>query len=288
MNKQTIGFIVAVVVLSLLLLVTLICYFVEPAKAACQTMIVDMMCNTKQLGKGNMILLWGSHDYRGISKWNSSAFSSAEEYGQYWGDFNQAKLKIALQRIMKLDTGTKVLSSRNKKICLHFRCSDIPFNRHQLYPLLSRSYFSFVKDILDAQYPDHEMYISFCPDNKPVLRYNIYPDLCNQYKSAIESYLGRSCTILCESIRDTWKFMLECEALVSTGGSFSFVPGVLKGTSFITPRLYGDVPLKKNFDLDHLHQHVSWTMYDRAGSDIIPHSDIDDYSTFDYHAYLNN
>ncbi len=46
----------------------------------------------------------------------------------------------------------------------------------------------------------------------------------------------------CElSPRRTYNSMLAAQVLVSTGGSFSFVPGMIKGKRFVSPTLLGDV-----------------------------------------------
>ena len=81
-----------------------------------------------------------------------------------------------------------------------------------------------------------------------------------------------------------WRAMRGAAVLVSTGGSFSFVPGVAAagGRVFVSPYLAGDERLDRRYA--ELQSLVHWTMWPSFAT--IPHETVDDYATFDYNASL--
>ena len=114
---------------------------------------------------------------------------------------------------------------------------------------------------------------------------------CSEYANKIiewglQNDLNMSKDIVCLSSEyETYKNLLSCKILVSTGGSFSFIPGIIKALEnkefFISPLFYTEDKdnLKTDQWYNELVNKVHWTMYNKKP---ILHSSIKDYNTFEY------
>ena len=89
---------------------------------------------------------------------------------------------------------------------------------------------------------------------------------------------------ICISNKETYSIMLGCKVLISTGGSYSFIPGITKGKNYISPSNIGEVNEKFLEIWKDIHKKVHWTMWDKF--DKISHKNLD-YNTFDYKNYSN-
>ena len=104
---------------------------------------------------------------------------------------------------------------------------------------------------------------------------------CSEYSSTIKSWLedytGLDISIdnSCQSVKETYEIFLGSKMLISTGGSFSFIPGITKDVDFISPSLLGENPSEGFQDL---YKKVHWTMWEKF--DKITHNV--DYETYIY------
>ena len=166
---------------------------------------------------------------------------------------------------------------------VHFRCSDVPFSRHDEYFLLPRRYFDRVRQWLGARRSDWDsIVILSCPE-LPAAGAPASPlaaARCGDFVDVIAGWLGGAATICKRDSAVALGAMLGAAALVSTGGSFSFAAGVARGDgAFFAPSLagVGDFP-----EAARLAAAVPWAStgtHDRLG-----HGCVDDYATFDYAA----
>lgn len=228
-------------------------------------------------GVGNKLLL---HASGSVFTWEPTRHKSAEEYANYWNPGMNPEVQDKLRtRLPK--------PGRPKNIAVvHFRCSDVPFTKHASYCLLPIDYFRFVATEILARHVDKITIVTCAAHNRHELA-----DKCTIYTNTIQKWLSDFTGLrvdidyTCMSIEDTMQLFIDAKVLVSTGGSFSFCPGVLKGKNFITPSLMGTLSEEHGNDIRFrdLHRLVSWEMWKEFGH--IPHSV--DYSTFDYQLTSN-
>ena len=210
---------------------------------------------------------------KGKGCWNPSYFSNTKKYAEFW----KKKIPALKEQLVKIEV-TPNNHYQNTAI-IHFRCSDVPFIKHRHYPLLPKKYFKFISKQL-YKYNINKIIIMTCnTHNKHLLADKKCPEYSNIIKRWLGKYLNINIKIdnSCMSVKDTYAAFLGCKVLVSTGGSFSFIPGLLKGKHFISPTLYGEN--SGDYKKSSLHKHVHWTMWDKYPN--IPQKDID-YSTFNY------
>tara|TARA_X000000950_G_scaffold214102_1_gene257563 strand:+ start:15099 stop:15905 length:807 start_codon:yes stop_codon:yes gene_type:complete len=192
--------------------------------------------------------------------WNPAYSKSGSEYAVMW---RQAvpSAKARLQR-----QGIHPCASVRNAAIVHLRCSDVPFNGHPEYPLLPRAYYEYVAGHIRASNVCRVIILN-CTGHKTHPRAEIE---CPQIARKIAGWLRvalkdteRPIDIpdepVCAPMRSSINQMLGCGLLISTGGSFSFVPGILKGTAFVTPSLCG----KKEPNDPDTHAKVHWTMWPR-------------------------
>ena len=170
---------------------------------------------------------------------------------------------------------------------IHLRCSDVPFVRHIDYHLQTSEYYTFVFDIL-KKHNIKKVKIMLCTQHGTNDLANIK---CSEYANKIiewglQNDLNMSKDIVCLSSEyETYKNLLSCKILVSTGGSFSFIPGIIKALEnkefFISPLFYTEDKdnLKTDQWYNELVNKVHWSMYNKKP---ILHSSIKDYNTFEY------
>ena len=229
---------------------------------------VDPLTRVNVLGYGNNLLMAISGS---VCAWEpDNLFDSAETYADYWNPGINPELQHQLRALLPKP-------GRSKNIAVvHFRCSDVPFVKHEAYCLLPKDYFRFVATEILARHVD-KITIVTCAAHK---RHKL-ADKCPIYTYTIQKWLSDFTGLpvdiddTCMSIDDTMQLFIDAKVLVSTGGSFSFCPGMIKGKNFITPSLLGT---RDGIRFRDLHRLVSWTMWKEF--DHIPHSV--DYSTFDY------
>ena len=166
---------------------------------------------------------------------------------------------------------------------VHFRCSDVPFSRHDEYFLLPKRYFESARAWLDARRGtwDNVVVLS-CPE-LPAAGAPASPlaaSKCPAFRETIVSWLGAAgATTLClREPKDALSAMMGAAALVSTGGSFSFAAGIGRGDgAFFAPSLAGIGDFPEAAKLASVVPWASSGTHDRVG-----HGCVDDYASFDY------
>lgn len=167
-----------------------------------------------------------------------------------------------------------------KEAVLHIRCSDAPFVKHAGYTLLPQGYFKFVADQLMSK-SIRTVHLLMCSHHR---KHPLADSKCPEFASTIRNWLldrGMSHVshAMCLSEAATIAAMCSAKALVSTGGTFSFIAGVLKPVGgFISPLLGAHINITDCFIRD-MAARVHWTMWPGRP---IPHSAIEDYATFNY------
>lgn len=216
--------------------------------------------------------LWEPEGYRWKNK-------DSKYYADFWNK-KSSEVKEMLSKKIKPNEDFK------NKAVIHFRCSDSPFNRLGGYYLMKKEYYSEVAKILEKEDID-EIYFMNCSHwGKSFGGINNTEVYCNDYIETITEWLKELTDIkinsnkICTNIFDSYSIMWGAKILVSTGGSFSFVPGVLKGKKFITPRNLTSTEKKR---VKNLKDQVHWKMVEDFNH--IEHGKIKDYATFDYKNY---
>ena len=216
--------------------------------------------------------------------WNPAGIDwigkSSKQYSEKWNS-----LTTEIKKIMKDSNIEPNLNYQNKAV-IHFRCCDSPFNKHPEYPMLTKEYFLFaLKKIEESNV--NEILILNCSNWNSKFIENA-EEKCNSYISVLCDWLEENTEIkinrqkICISIKETYSIMLGSKILIGTGGSFSFIPGMLKGKNFISPQNVGEKINVNKKILKDLSKNVHWTMWDKL--DHLPHKNID-YNNFDYKDY---
>lgn len=202
----------------------------------------------------------------------------SKDYADFWKKESKTVEKMLLDKI-------KPNIDYNNKAVIHFRCSDVPFIRKFEYHLYPKEYYHFVADEINKLGAEEILFLN-CTNHCSVENSE---NLCNNYIETIADWISEKTDIpinrnkICVDIPETYSIMLGSKILVSSGGSFSFSPGLTKGKNFISHNLIGDHPELTEKKYKDLSQKVHWTMWDKH--DIIKHSEIPDYNTFDYKNY---
>lgn len=205
------------------------------------------------------------------------------DYANAW-----KKFKPEIKKIFE-ESNIKENKDFNNKAVIHFRCSDVPFNSHPNYNLLTKEYFFFALEKIEKENIDEIIFVN-CSDWHAKFGSNS-EEKCNSYIETISNWLEEKTKIkinrkkYCVSVEETYGIMLGSKILIGTGGSFSFMAGILKDKNFVTPSNIGEGNLELFEKFKNLHKEVHWTMWDKF--DRISHNNID-YEKFDYNNYEVN
>jgi hypothetical protein len=132
---------------------------------------------------------------------------------------------------------------------IHFRCSDIPFNRHRSYHIPKKNMIVWVSSILKEKKMNQAIFLT-C--NKHLSSSN-EKQLCSKFKDIyIELFKNEGITLLptCNDIRTDLAVMFYSPLLISlNGSSFSFSIGISKPPDqFITSNMGEEVCDKRRGD----------------------------------------
>lgn len=167
-------------------------------------------------------------------------------------------------------TGLKENAIENTKetICIHFRCSDVPFIRHNQYHLQKYSYFKkCLEEVSHLGYKKIKLVsCSFhrsMEDNQKA---------CTKYIDSLVQYLsslGYSVEIQCKSNIEDFATLFYAPVSISTGSSYSFMSGYFGNGIFMAEGHYIDdekIPVSQCTNCKWLkHGHC------------LKHSDVKDY-----------
>jgi hypothetical protein len=128
-------------------------------------------------------------------------------------------------------------TSYTKDCIIHFRCSDIPFVKHQQYHLLKFNWFLKSIKICLKKIKINKIYILNCSDH--LSNNNNNKKKCKEWSKLLgiflEYNLNINFEIMCNNIKDDIFYMLNSKCLISSGGSLSFTLGMLTDNIFIYP-----------------------------------------------------
>ena len=209
----------------------------------------------------------------GVGCWNPVRWKSAQTYARFWRQAAPA-LRASLS-----DDGCEPDRRFADSAIVHFRCSDVPFWRHEEYPLLPRSYFEFARDAI-ARLGARRTIVLSCPT---VHRDKGHRDKaaavkCPEWAAVIAGWLNATERPVCiADERAVCAAMRGAKALVSTGGSFSFIHGVARGdATFVAPTLVGVGDYEAASELAAA---AHWTVH--AAHERITHGCVPNYAHFD-------
>lgn len=121
---------------------------------------------------------------------------------------------------------------------IHFRCSDVPFIKHFHYHLQKYSYFKdSLEEIKKTMKYDTVILVSCSFHNAG----KDNQEKCNIYIDSLKSYLesiGYKVIVQCDTNVDDFATMFYAPAVISTGGSFSFMSGYFGNGIFISEGHY--------------------------------------------------
>ena len=240
---------------------------------------------------GNKVIGLLNHKFFSFSKtessWNPMSKeweNNSEKYSLYW------KQKAPIIKNILSSQKIKPDNSFKNKAVIHFRCSDVPFVKHSQYHLLPKEYFYFIAKELEEKNIDEILFLNCSDWNSHQTPVKDPHKICNSYIKIISDWIQEKTPIkinknkICTSVKETYSIMLGSKVLVSTGGSFSFIPGITKGKNYITASNIGEVDQEILRKWKDLHKNVHWKMWDKF--DKISHKNLD-YNTFDYKNYSN-
>lgn len=147
--------------------------------------------------------------------------------------FQQSKLK---ENAIKETQGT---------ICIHFRCSDVPFLRSIHYHLQKYSFFKkCLEDISHLKYKKIKFIsCSFHKSEENMKK------ACDEYIKDLIQYLqnlGYNVEIQCKSNIEYFAYLFYAPVTISTGGSYSFMSGYFGDGIFMAEgHIREDIPEQK-------------------------------------------
>ena len=152
----------------------------------------------------------------------------------------------------------KLIQNVSNTIIIHFRCSDIPFNKHKSYHLPTINNLQFM--INQIKNSNELFELTTCYDHAAT---DQSKSACKKYvefyTKNIQSLLGKKLKIItCEDTMITFIKMVYCKKLVSlNSSSFSFMAGISKDPKdYISNNLGKEI---KNF----IPQHEGDWIYDK-------------------------
>ena len=128
---------------------------------------------------------------------------------------------------------------------IHFRCSDIPFNRHKFYHLLKYEWYKKAINMCLKKQKINEIIILNCNTNYTRDSNN----LCLKWGKDLGNYLYKyfkiSYKILCNDVNEDFIIMKNSKCLISSGSSLSFFAGLSSKNLFIYPSTGTDYKIEK-------------------------------------------
>ena len=171
-------------------------------------------------------------------------------------------------------TGLKMnaIETTKETICIHFRCSDVPFWRLNQYHLQKYSYFK--KCLEEVSYLGYRkiklVSCSFHGSNED------NQIACKKYVDSLVEYLGSlgySVETQCNSNIEDFAALFYAPVTISTGGSFSFMSGYFGDGIFIAEGHYIN---DENFPHSQCTD-CSWLKHGHC----LKHSDVEEYYNTD-------
>ena len=117
---------------------------------------------------------------------------------------------------------------------IHYRCSDVPMDRHDYYHFQKYEYFKKILAKIREQTGSTEkkVYICYCNTHNNDEKKQ---RTCDYYSSSLVSYLenlGYTAIVKCGKLDEDFATIFYAPAVIGTGGSFSFMAGFLSDGIF--------------------------------------------------------
>ena len=131
------------------------------------------------------------------------------------------------------------IENTQETICIHFRCSDIPFMRHNQYHLQKYSYFKkCLEDVGHLGY--RNIKLVSCSFHRSMEENQ---KACTKYVDSLVDYLtelGYSVETQCNTNVEDFATLFYAPVSISTGGSYSFMSGYFGNGIFMAEGHYID------------------------------------------------
>lgn len=168
------------------------------------------------------------------------------------------------------DLYNKVIPNDKKNVKLpvvHFRCSDVPFNRHNMYHIPT---VKTIKEIINILLQKGVKEVIWLNCNKHSGLLNKCDEINNLYIDLFEKN-GIKVTKRCNSILEDFYLMIYCPILVSlNSSSFSFMAGISKDP---TDYISCSMGIEKNGVYEHQND-ADWIL---VRNDPLLHKDVKNY-----------
>ena len=160
---------------------------------------------------------------------------------------------------------------------IHFRCSDVPFCRHESYHLIKYSWYREAIIVALEHYQIENIQILSCVSHN-VNDYNyLCKDLAYDLGKFILDEFGIPFQISCGTIEEDMGMMYKSKVLITGISSFSFFAGLASNNLFIIPTMDKEDDIQPLLPPEKSCRD-NMIVIKKA---FIRHRDIDDYSNFD-------
>ncbi len=201
----------------------------------------------------------------GSNKWHAL---DREGFLEFWKD---ARYKIK-------DAYDKSISDEYKYVnypVIHFRCSDIPFNRHEEYHIPKRSTIIWISDELKKRGYKTAYFLNCI---KHLTKNDIHASVCEKLSNLyIEIFKENGIILLpeCNSVMKDFYMMVYSPILVSLNpSSFSFMAGISKD-----PNNY--ISCDMGIEVNGVYKKQTETDWVTDKNEPVLHRDVKDYKNYD-------
>ena len=172
-------------------------------------------------------------------------FINNDRIALYWEIMKPFVYKILDNALQQSKLKETAMNETKETICIHFRCSDVPFIRSEHYHLQKYSFFKkCLEDISHLKYKKIKFIsCSFHLSNENTKK------ACDKYITELIQYLKQldySVEIQCKSNIEDFACLFYAPVTISTGGSYSFMSGYFGNGIFMAEGHYNEeTPEKK-------------------------------------------
>jgi hypothetical protein len=188
--------------------------------------------------------------------------------GLFWELMKPFIHKIMDNAFMESGLKSQAIKNTQTTICIHFRCSDIPFERLNQYHLQKYSYFKkCLEDVSHLGYK--KIKLVSCSFHRSLEENQT---ACEKYIDSLVQYLSRlgySVETQCNSNIEDFATLFYAPVTISTGGSYSFMSGFFGNGIFVAEGHYID---DENFP-DSKCTNCEWLKHGHC----LRHFEVDDY-----------
>ena len=188
--------------------------------------------------------------------------------GLFWSLMKPYIHKIMDNAFMESGLKEGAIENTQETICIHFRCSDIPFVRYNQYHLQKYSYFKKCLDEV-SHFGYKKIKLVSCSFHRSS---SANQKACQEYIGSLVDYLsslGYSVETVCTTNIEDFATLFYAPICISTGGSYSFMSGFFGNGIFMAEGHYIN---DENFPESQCTD-CTWLKHGHC----LKHSDVDDY-----------